>query len=160
MTAITEEQLKGVESKLNGMASTVRKEELVARLIKDIRYSLKHIDETEYGIDLIHNLAVATGVLDGEYNKIEDGIVRNTQRVLLHRIASLQSSRRLRDADCTDIKDTVLPGSNWVYRGWCAFVRRCKHDFTIHFKCGKRGNVPHYEEVAEQMKELIEESEE
>lgn len=141
------------------MANTQRKQEVATQVVNDIRYAVDHMDETEYGIDFIHNLAVATGVVDGEYNKIEDGIVRNTQRELIGRIQSLTNGRRQKDPDCTQKKDTLLPGSEWVYRGLWSFVRRCKHNFTVHFKCGKHGSVPHFEEVAKRMQELIEEAE-
>ena len=79
---------------------------------------------------------------------------------MIIRMQSFLNGQPVADPDCTNFNDTLLPGSNWVYIDYCCYVRRCKHDLTVHFKCGKRGNVPHFETVTEKLRKLIEETEE
>jgi len=136
-----------------------RKMEEAKELLADINYCLRHMEESAFGRDFLSNLLIAVGAQDGEYAKLSDYIVRNTQREVVNRMRALMTGKKVKDLECTDVRDTMLPGSNWIYRGYCRFMRRCRHDYTVHFKCGKNGNVPKFDEVATMFEELIEDSE-
>ena len=135
------------------------KKQGVEKLMQDLRYCVEHMDEGEYGIVFVRNIAIAAGVAEGEYTALGNAIVRNTQRVMIGRVKAVLNGHKEADPDCTNRNETLLPGSRWAYLGYSCYVRRCKHDVTVHFKCGKRGSVPTYDEVSGKLKGLIEEAE-
>ena len=137
---------------------TAKKQEEAQNLLTDIHYCLDHMDAAAYGKDFMHNLLVSQG-LEKDYRKIADSIVVKTQHVVLHRMKCLTTNHEEQDPECVNPKDTVLPGSKWIFRGYCSRIERCQHDYTVHFKCGVNGNAPKYNEVAKHMEKLIEEAE-
>ena len=157
---IMEFQLGKIEVKLTEKATTAQKKQVVEKLMDDLHYCVDHMDEAEFGRVFVRNIAIAAGVVEGEYTSLGNVVVRNTQRVMIGRIKAILNGRREADPDCTNRQETLLPGSRWAYMGNCCYLRRCKHDVTVHFKCGKRGSVPTYDEVSSKLKGLIEEAEE
>ena len=155
-------QLDSIKAKLMEKASTQAKKEVAEKIASDLEYAVRHMDEGEYGVVFVRNIMVAMQLAKPgtSYTRLGNAIVRNTQRVLLSEIKSLVRGRKVEDTECTDKADTLLPGSRWYYMGWCVYLRRCVHDITVHFKCGKHGAMPTFDEMARELKEIIDEAEE
>lgn len=159
---VIKSQLASIRARLMEKASTQARKEAAEKIARNLEYAVRHMDECEYGQIFVRNIMVAMQLANPGtgYTKLENAIVRNTQRVLLCQIRSLMRGSKCEDAECTNVADTLLPGSRWYYMGWCVYLRRCVHDITVHFKCGKHGGMPTFEEVTRELKEFIDEAEE
>ena len=154
-----EMHLTEIEKMLREKATTAKKYEVVDVLLHDIQYCVRHMDVFEYGADFVSNLLKVCQMKKAGYKALENQVVKNTQRVLARRILEVMTGREVVDCDCTDVKETVLPDARYLYQGKSTWLRKCKHDYTVHFKAGKNGNVPEYEEVTKMMSLLIDEAE-
>lgn len=125
-------RVEAVEAELK-LRTKGKKEKAVAKWMSDLRYSLGHMDESEYGFGFLRNIEAYLDIHDDEYVEIADRVVNNTLFELCNRLEELLKlpASKLTKLVKRDVRETLLPESRWLYRGWRCYLKRNKHSFTV-----------------------------
>jgi len=144
MMAALMEKVKG-EQKVNGLLEWG----------KDVLYCLDHMDEKEYGQDVLNNLEKFVLHKGGKKVEITDRVVLNTQLALLKEVNDLAGLKlgELLDTLPVPKDDTLMPEGKWLYRTYRFFIKKNLHSYSVQFTAEK--NTDCLEEILKIVKDTL-----
>ncbi len=101
----------------------------------DVLYCLEHMDEKEYGQDVLDNLEKFVLHKDEKKVEIRDRVVLNTQLALLKEVNDLAGLKLggLLDTLPVPKDDTLMPEGKWLYRTYRFFIKKNLHSYSVQF---------------------------
>ncbi len=119
-----------------------KKKEALSEWNEKVAYCLRHMDLDEYGRDMLHNLMVFCGAIEAKRIEIDNRIVVNTEYALCVQLKEIMGVKRsrLQDIVDVDVRDTLLPRGQWLWRGYRSYVRRTHHGLELRLIAETHGD--------------------